>query len=59
MAVPPAKITKASKSNNMQLSTLLSWKVEDSFKVNIIIVEIESRRTVNEIYCKSSRKHGV
>lgn len=58
MAVPASKITKASisKSNNVQLSTYLSWKIEDSFEVDI--GEIESRRTVSKIYCKTCRKHA-
>jgi hypothetical protein len=44
------------KSNNVQLSTYLSWKLSDSFDVDV--VEIDNRRIVNKIYCKCCRKHA-
>ena len=43
-------------NNNVQFSTFLSWKLGDSFDVDV--VEIENRRIVNKIYCKSCRKHA-
>ena len=43
-------------NNNVQFSTYLSWKLGDSFDVDV--VEIENRRIVNKIYCKFCRKHG-
>ncbi len=47
---------KATKSRNVQWSTYISWKLGDSFDVDV--VDIDNRRTVTKIYCKSCRQHA-
>ena len=43
-------------NNNVQFSTYLSWKLGDSFDVDV--VEIENRGIANKIYCKFCRNHA-
>jgi hypothetical protein len=48
--------SKGIKLNNVQFSTYLSWKLGDSFDVDVM--EIENRRMVTKIWCKTCRKHA-
>lgn len=44
------------KTKNVQYTTYLSWHVDKTFEVDV--EEIDHRRYVTKIWCKSCRKHS-
>ena len=47
----------AHNSLNVQYSTYLSWDVSESFEVDV--AEVDHRKIVTKIWCKSCRKHSA